>query len=245
MQLVEENIEFLEEKRDCSYFDNEISDIRYRYMHSCSSEEYQKMLERGWRRFGKMHFVPECENCTKCISMRIDVKNYKFSRSEKRVLAKNKNTKLYIQAPSLTLDHLKLYDKYHEKMSHKKGWKHTPIEPIEYSRSYCEGKSSYAKEFLYMIDDKLVAVALTDVLPKTLSSIYCFYDHDYEDLSLGKYSILAQIKVAKELNIDYIYLGYWIKDHASMGYKLSYAPFEVMKNRAKISEEVIWEKYEL
>ena len=245
MQLVEDNIEFVEQNRNCSYFDTEISDIRYRYLQQCSTTEYQNMLEHGWRRFGKMHFVPECGNCTKCISMRIDVKSYKFSRSEKRVLSKNKDTKIYIQAPSLTKDHLVLYDKYHQHMNDKKGWDYTPIEPIEYNRSYVQGKAEFAKEFLYMRDNKLVGVALTDILPQSLSLIYCYYDHDYEDLSLGKFSILAQIKVAKELNIPYIYLGYWIKNHHSMGYKEAYKPFEILKNRATLEEDTIWEKHEL
>ncbi|MGM0518882.1 MAG: arginyltransferase [Campylobacterota bacterium] len=238
------NIEFLEESRECSYFDNEISDIRYRYMYSCDTHEYQAMLERGWRRFGRMHFVPECKECTKCITMRIDVKNYKFSKSQKRVINKNRDTRLYIRPPSVTVEHLELYNKYHKTMNEKKGWPFTPISPSEYSRSYVEGKAGYSREFLYMRDNELVGVALVDILPKSISSIYCFYDHDYSDLSLGKFSILAQIKIAKELNIPHIYLGYWIKDHYSMGYKEDYKPFEVLKNRPSLHEDTIWEKYE-
>ena len=243
MHILEHDVEFLEENRDCSYFNDEKSDIRYRYIHKCTAEDYQNMLEHGWRRFGKMHFVPECKNCTKCISMRIDVKNYKFSRSEKRVFKKNLDTKLYIQAPSLTIDHLKLYDKYHHHMSEKKDWSYSPIEPAEYDRSYVQGKDDFTKEFLYVRNNKLVGVALVDMLPNAISSIYCFYDHDFEDLSIGKFSILAQIKIAKELNVPYIYLGYWIKDHFSMGYKESYTPFEILKNRVSLKEETIWGKY--
>jgi arginine-tRNA-protein transferase len=242
--LEHQDIEFIENNRDCSYFNNEISDIRYRYINSCKKEDYQNMLEHGWRRFGKMHFVPECKACTKCISMRIDVKNYKFSKSEKRVLKKNLDTKLYIQQPTLTLEHIKLYDKYHEEMNRIKGWSHTPIEIAEYDRSYIQGKDDFSKEFLYVRDNKLVGVALVDILSNSISSIYCFYDHEYKELSLGKFSILAQIKIAKELDIPYIYLGYWIKDHLSMGYKEKYKPFEVLKNRVTLNEKVIWEKYE-
>lgn len=175
--------------------------------------------------------------------MRIDVKNYKFSRSEKRVFKKNLDTKVYIQPPSLTLDHLKLYDKYHYHMNKKKNWNYSPIEPAEYDRSYVQGKDDFTKEFLYVRDDKLIGVALVDILSGAISSIYCFYDHDYEDLSIGKFSILAQIKIAKELNVPYIYLGYWIKDHFSMGYKDAYKPFEILTNRATLKEEAIWEEY--
>ncbi|WP_419776965.1 arginyltransferase [Malaciobacter marinus] len=245
MQIIKEDLEFVEENRECSYFNNEISDMRYRYINHCTVEDYQNMLEHGWRRFGKMHFVPECKTCTKCISMRIDVKNYKFSKSEKRVINKNKDTKLYIQTPSISLDHLKLYDKYHKFMHDKKQWPYFPISPDDYSRSYVEGKDKFTKEFLYFKGEELVAVALVDILPESISSIYCFYDHEYADLSLGKFSILAQIKIAKELEIPYIYLGYWIKDHFSMGYKVNYKPFEILKNRASLKEDAIWEKYEL
>ncbi|APW66350.1 arginyltransferase [Poseidonibacter parvus] len=245
MHILNKDIEFVEEQRSCSYFEDNISDIRYKYMYSCSPNSYQAMLERGWRRFGRMHFVPECNTCTKCVSMRIDVKNYKFSKSENRVINKNKDTKLYIRPPSMTMEHLDLYDKYHEFMNRKKDWPYSPIEPNEYSKSYVESKEEYAKEFLYMRDNKLIGVALVDMLPNAISSIYCYYDHDYADLSLGKFSILAQIKIAKEMNVPYIYLGYWIKDHYSMGYKEAYTPFEVLVNRPSLDEETIWEKYEL
>jgi arginine-tRNA-protein transferase len=245
MHILDRDIEFIEESRDCSYFENKISDIRYKYMYNCSSIEYQAMLERGWRRFGKMHFVPECKTCTKCVSMRIDVKNYKFSKSEKRVINKNKDTKLYIRPPSISMEHLSLYDKYHKFMNDKKNWPYTAIDAEDYLKSYVEGKEEFAKEFLYIKDEKLIGVALVDILPGSISSIYCFYDHDYQDLSIGKFSILAQIKIAKEMNIPYIYLGYWIKDHFSMGYKESYSPYEVLSNRASLDERAIWEKHEL
>lgn len=240
MYTLNQDIEFVEENRNCSYFDDKLSDIRYKYAYSCPTSQYQKMLERGWRRFGRMHFVPECKTCNKCVSMRIDVANYKFSKSEKRVISKNRDTKLYIRPPSVTMEHLDLYDKYHKFMNDKKDWPYSPIEPSDYLKSYVEAKEEYAKEFLYVRDDKLIGVALVDILPNSISAIYCYYDHDYSDLSIGKYSILAQIKIAKELNIPYIYLGYWINNHFSMGYKESYKPFEILVNRPNLEEIAIW-----
>lgn len=244
MYIVNQDFEVFEENRTCSYFEDRVSDIRYRYLNFCSITQYQKMLERGWRRFGKVNFVPECRNCSACISMRIDVKNYKFSKSDKRVLNKNRDTKLFIRKPSVTHEHLNLYNKYHKTMNDKKSWPYSPISSEDYIKSYVEGNVLYAKEFLFVRDEKLVAVSLVDVLPKAVSAIYTYYDHDYYDLSLGKFSILAQIKLAKELDIPYVYLGYWIKDHYSMGYKKEYKPFEVLKNRATLDEVAIWESVE-
>jgi len=240
MQKENNNINFLEENRSCSYFENEISDIRYRYINDCDINDYQNMLEHGWRRFGKLHFTPECKNCTKCVSMRIVVDDFKFSKSHKRVFLKNDDTKVIVRKPSMTLEHLGLYDKYHYYMSQKKGWKYTQIEPLEYKRSYVNGSFDFGYEFLYLVNDILVGIALVDILPNAMSSIYCYYDHDFEYLSLGKFSILTQISLAKELKIPYIYLGYWIKDHLSMGYKEYYKPFEVLENRADLNEKTIW-----
>ena len=72
--------------------------------------------------------------------------------------------------------------------------------------------------------------------------MYCYYDHDFKKFSIGSYSILKQIAFAKEYNIKYLYPGYWIKDHYSMGYKEKFKPFEVLQNRPNLNEYSIWIK---
>lgn len=129
-------------------------------------------------------------------------------------------------------------------MEMKKGWENNHIDVEEYHNSYVNGAHEFGKEILYFRDDKLMAVALADILPNGLSAIYCYYDHEFEEFSPGKYSILAQISIAKQLNIPYIYLGYWIKDHFSMGYKENYKPFEILQNRPALDENTIWSYYE-
>ena len=236
--------EVLEENKPCPYFDDKISDMRYRYIIDCSITEHANMLEHGWRRFGNMHFVPECKNCNECITIRINIGKHKFTKSQKRVINKNKNTDVYIQEPSISIDHINLFNKYHSHMHEKKNWKYEVITPDDYYNSYVAGANKYGKEILYFIEDKLVGVALVDILEEGMSAIYCYYDHDYEYLSLGKYSILAQISLAKQMKLPYLYLGYWIKDHYSMGYKENYKPFEILVNRATLKEKTIWRDYE-
>lgn len=233
-------LEFQEEDKPCSYFDDRLCDIKYRYMEYCSIAEQEAMLERGWRRFGNMHFVPICKNCNECRTIRIDVENFKFSKSQKRVFKINKDTKVHIQKPTLTLEHIDLFNKYHSVMEDKKLWERNVIDIDEYQNSYVNGAHDFGKEILYFRDSKLVAVALVDVMPNAISAVYCYYDHEYEEFSLGQFSILLQIHIAKELKIPYIYLGYWIKEHFSMGYKEKYKPFEVLQNRPNLDEKTIW-----
>lgn len=75
-------------------------------------------------------------------------------------------------------------------------------------------------------EDKLVGVAVTDILPNGLSAIYTFYDPDYEAFSLGSYSILNQIRICKELLKEYLYLGYQIDDCKKMRYKTKFKPYQ-------------------
>lgn len=236
--------EFLEENKPCSYFDDRLSDIRYKYLDNCDPEAYFKMLERGWRRFGNIHFVPECKSCNDCKTIRIDVEKFQFTKSHKRLFNKNDDIEIYVQKPSLSIEHLDLYNKYHRQMQNKKGWNNNEITPGEYKSSYVDGASTYGREILYMHEGKLIGVALSDMLPQGMSAVYCYYDHDYAHRSIGKFSILAQISIAKQAKIPYIFLGYWIPDHLSMGYKENYKPFDVLQNRPTIDEECIWEFYE-
>lgn len=233
-------IEFIPKEKPCSYLPQQHSLFRYFHIQSCSIELYQTLLERGWRRFGKYFFVPICKACKECISVRKEVQVFEPSRSFKRVLAKNKETVVMIQRPMITQAHLELYERYHQHMNHKKGWEYTPITAESYYEMFVEGAEEFGYEFAYYRDEKLVGIALVDILRESISAVYCFYDHEYGDLSLGIFSILKQLEIAKGLKIAYFYPGYWIKNHHSMGYKERFAPYEILRNEPQPHEFADW-----
>ncbi|OAY71666.1 Arginyl-tRNA--protein transferase 2 [Ananas comosus] len=85
----------------------------------------------------------------------------------------------------------------------------------------------------YLIDGKLVAVGVVDILPRCLSSKYLFWDPDVGFLSLGKYSALQEINWIKEMQVhcpdlQYYYLGYYIHTCSKMRYKAAYRPSELL-----------------
>ncbi|XP_057788900.1 arginyl-tRNA--protein transferase 1 isoform X2 [Salvia miltiorrhiza] len=85
----------------------------------------------------------------------------------------------------------------------------------------------------YVLDGKLIAVGVIDILPKCLSSKYLFWDPDLAFLSLGKYSALQEIKCVQENQVhcpmlQYYYLGYYIHSCSKMRYKAAYRPSELL-----------------
>jgi len=69
-------------------------------------------------------------------------------------------------------------------------------------------------------------VSLIDILEDGLSSVYTFYDPDIAHSSFGTYNILWQIELCRELQLDYLYLGYWIKESGRMAYKANFRPMQ-------------------
>ncbi len=224
----------------CSYLDNKEQTMHYKIIEDCDAQETQAYIERGFRRFGKTYFRPICQGCNECQSIKIDVANFKFSKSARRILKKGTFITSIIQKPSLTQEHIKLFEKYHLYMQDLKGWSYTPTAPENYYNSFVSGHGDFGYEVLYFDEEKLIGVDLIDILDDGISSIYFYYDPDYMKYSLGKLSLYQQIKYAKVAEKDWIYLGYYVQDCPSLSYKSQYKPYLTLEGNPSMSEDFSW-----
>ena len=224
----------------CSYLEDREQITHYKIIDNCTKEGNQDLIERGFRRFGKMYFRPICVDCNECQSIKIDVENYSFSKSARRVLKKADHISTYIQKPTLTQEHLSLFEKYHLFMHKKKEWNYNETSAEHYYNSFVIGHEEFGHEVLYFDEGKLIGVDLIDVLKDGISSIYFYYDPDYAHLSLGKYSLYNQIKFAKKSKMKWIYLGYYVEDCPSLSYKAEYKPYVTLDGRPNVHEEFLW-----
>jgi arginine-tRNA-protein transferase len=67
-------------------------------------------------------------------------------------------------------------------------------------------------------------VSVIDLLSDGLSSVYTFYEPDLPGARFGVYNVLWQIELCRKLDLDFVYLGYWIKYSQKMAYKVNYQP---------------------
>jgi arginine-tRNA-protein transferase len=214
---------------ECSYIEGLKAKLEYIAINECPVDIYQAFLERGWRRFGQLNFRPVCDGCTKCDSLRIVVNEFVLSKSMKKVRLKNKNTKITISKPCVSNEKIALYDYYHKERSDKKGWEPKQAGEKEYFDMLCGGANEFAFEVHFYIDDVLAGVDYIDIGVDGISAVYFISNPSYYKYSLGVFSILIQIELAKNLGLDYIYLGYGVRENNSLNYKYRYEPLEILE----------------
>ena len=224
----------------CSYIKDKEQTTHYKVIENCSTQNCQDLIERGFRRFGKMYFRPICGDCQECQSIKIDVENFTFSKSQKRIIKKAVHIKSYVQTPTLSQAHLDLFEKYHLHMKDKKEWTYNETTAEHYYQSFVSGHNEFGYEVLYFDEDKLIGVDLIDILEDGISSIYFYYDPDYSQYSLGKLSLYNQIKFAQRSNKEWIYLGYYVEDCPSLSYKSEYRPYITLEGRPSEYEDYNW-----
>jgi arginine-tRNA-protein transferase len=56
--------------------------------------------------------------------------------------------------------------------------------------------------------------------------VYSFFDPEQASRSLGTFMILDHIARARRMGLDYVYLGYWVRNSRKMDYKGRFLPQE-------------------
>ncbi|MCM8529417.1 MAG: arginyltransferase [Lentisphaeraceae bacterium] len=204
----------------CPYLDQKARN-EYFFAMELDHEDINKLLGQGWRKFGWYYFRPACDKCKSCIPLRVLTKDFKPSRSQRKVINKNVNTEVKVCNLEYRDEIYALYEKHSRVRFEQPSEKQDFIETHYFTS--CPGLQTE-----YYVDEKLVAVGFLDHGTTGLSSVYFIYDTDYSHLSLGVYGAIKEIELAAKMDLDYYYLGYWINENASMRYKNKYYPHELM-----------------
>lgn len=214
---------WLSAEQPCGYLDDHWSQSVFIHPEvDLDSPIYSRLIEQGFRRSGDHVYRPHCNACQACIPTRLAVKDFQAHRQQKRCLKRNEQTRVVVKPAAFDPRHFALYQRYLS-ARHDQSPNSTPTTPDDYlhflGSSWCE---TWFVEFL--IAGQLAAVAVVDVLDHGLSAVYTFFDPIFSDYSPGVYAVLWQIERARQLELDYLYLGFWIKQCRKMRYKSQYQP---------------------
>lgn len=190
---------------------------------------YSALINKGFRRSGEHIYRPHCAQCNACISVRVPVEKFVASKQQLRCLKKGKKFAKSISVAQFSQQQYQLFDRYIS-VRHNDG----DMYPTS-SKQFKEFLLAdwLECEFLIFTDivkQKMIATCVYDKVNNGLSAVYTYFDPDYSRYSLGRLAILSLIELAKRQQLDYVYLGYWIKNSQKMAYKGEYRPLECFVN---------------
>ncbi|WP_353340648.1 arginyltransferase [Pelagimonas sp. KU-00592-HH] len=184
------------------------------------------LSHQGFRRSQNVLYRPSCADCAACLSARIDVSKFTPSKSQKRIIKRNAHLSRRATSPWATEDQFDLFRTYLDSRHADGGM--ADMDVFEFAAMIEETPiRSRVVEYTDSETGDLIGVSLTDVLSDGLSMVYSFYDPSLPRQSLGTYLILDHVEIAREANLPYVYLGYWVPGSPKMGYKRNFAGLEV------------------
>lgn len=191
------------------------------------------LTRRGFRRSQNIIYLPACEGCNACVPVRIVVNDFDLSKSRRRTLTRNADIIRRTRAPRATGEQFSVLRGYLDDRHGDGGMADMTV--LDYS-SMVEETAVDTMIIEYRLqdaetgDEHLVAAALTDRLTDGLSMVYSFFEPDEVARGLGRFMILDHVALARELDLPYVYLGYWVEGSSKMDYKTNFQPLEKLTN---------------
>ena len=201
----------------------------YRQLRPLTLEESDARFANSERRVGACLYRTECPTCQECKGLRVPVRDFRLSRSQRRVWKRCEGRfRVEFGRPSCTPEKLEMFRRH--KISRGLTAGEDPEDIHERSYSFWLVHSCMLSlEMRYYLEDRLVGIGLVDVGQSSLSSVYYFFDPEPEiaRLSPGVYSVLKEIELARQTGREHVYLGLYVRDCQHLSYKMGYHPHEV------------------
>lgn len=226
---------FLPENK-CSYYPDRTSRVKA-FIASpqipMTGDIIDSLMSQGFRRSGNIFYQNDCPACDCCISYRLDLKKFKISKSQQRILKKNRDLHILINKPMPTGRKKNIYLRYqYLKHYNKPSFPGGPRKEFDFINNLSimmEQMYENALSCLEMevfLGEKIIGFSIMDLGLVGASMVYLVFDPKFEKRSIGKYIILKTIEWALTEGYKYLYLGFYIPQHTKMDYKSQFGPGE-------------------
>lgn len=201
--------------------------------HDKSPALVDNLLRGGFRRSQNIAYMPYCEGCQGCVSVRVVVDDFVPTRSMRRILDANGDLAARRLDPTPTSEQYALFRAYIDERHSDGGMADMTVldyammvedSIIDTSMTEYRLRPEAAAAGTPAPRPPLLAAALCDRLSDGISMVYSFFDPEAHKRGLGTYMILDHIAHAKRLGLPYLYLGYWISGSPKMSYKERFQP---------------------
>ena len=215
--------------QECPYLDNQVERKLFTALYGINSKRLNNSLSKqGFRRSQNVLYRPSCANCTACMSARISSREFKPSKSQKRIISKNSAIVRVVNPPLATDAQYDLFKQYITARHPNGGMSDMDADDftamIEETNVESKLIEYYAKK---NGDLELISFSLVDILDDGISMVYSAYNPYLKERSLGTYMIIDHNRLALEMTLKFVYLGYWVQGSSKMDYKKRFSPLQV------------------
>lgn len=214
---------YLSNPHACPYLEGRRAVDVFSHVQSVSPEDYELLMNHGFRRSGRLIYRPVCTGCRECIALRVPSDRFSPSRSQRRAVRRNADVTMSIGDPASTDEKWRLYAAYldyqHDgKMSGDR----------EDFERFLYDSPTRTIELEFRVESRLVGVSIVDECPNCWSSVYFYFDPAEARRSLGVFSAVREIETCREIGLPFWYAGFYIRDCDRMNYKAAYRPHELL-----------------
>ena len=215
----------------CGYLPNKLAQsLIASPQHLIDAKIYSGLIQQGFRRSGKFAYRPHCQNCRACIAVRLILNQFTPTRSQKRAYKQHADLTARIMPLHYSQQHYALYASYQSLRHHDESADQVKTQPKDDEEQYRQFVCQSNVESLMIefrdANNQIKIISVVDIVQDGVSAVYTFYDALQSKSSFGTYAIMWLADWAKNLNLPYLYLGYWIQDSPKMAYKQAFNPQE-------------------
>jgi arginine-tRNA-protein transferase len=194
---------------------------------SVSPEQMDRLWAQGWRHFGTFFFRYQIAfhrgKIHTVTPLRLDLERFTLSRSQKRVLAKNREVKVIIQDTVIDKRRVELFH------IHSKRFKeNVPTSLYDFLSVMPSSVPCQNQEISVYLDKKLVASSFLDIGKNSTSAVYAMFEPAESRRSLGIFTMLEAIRYSRERGCRYYYPGYAYQESSFYDYKKNFSGLEYM-----------------
>lgn len=208
----------------CSYLPERIARSQVATpAHLVDTAAYGELIRAGFRRSGSFTYRPLCGDCNACVPVRVVTDEFIPNRTQRRAMKRNAMLSVSIRAPYFDSEHFDLYQRY--QAARHAGGGMDRDDRDQYAHFLV---ASHVDTYLLVFreGDQLQMISIVDSVADGLSAVYTFFNPDLPARSFGVFNVLWQIDLARQLQLPYLYLGYWVDGSRKMVYKQQYKPLQ-------------------
>jgi len=194
---------------------------------NASPAQMDRFWAEGWRHFGILFFryrtAHHGEKKFSVLPLRVDLGRFDLTRSQKRVLARNRDTKIVIRPASIDDTKEELFSKHILRFQ-----ENIPSSLDDFLSPLPAWVPCLNLELCVYLGGRLIGVTFLDIGETATSAVYAMFDPAETKRSLGILMMLHSIRFSRERECRYYYSGYAYREPYAYDYKKRFSGLEYL-----------------